>query len=950
MNYPQCWDTARVREVFTTESRQKSRELFLATHQPFHHIRVDFSKDTVSLPFVDEGQLRGIVQGGHLTDHNRLFFVVGEAGSGKSELCQWLEYTADERAHIPIHIPRRMTNAVHVVALLRQKLNGDQDGHSLRNVPLAVQVEHLALSATLLLYERARGMLDPVDRWAQLLASPTLRRMLAVSIRQVEVGRRSHRDLISEAQLRRLCNEYHLEVTRAQRAETHLAFSWLLSLAFEQSLWLGDLAALLADISDRTIRGGRRPLLLIEDITAFQILGDRLLDYLLDLTSGHFDAVIGVTTGFEQTQLVGATLAGDLTHIHHRLRARFVLTDERGRAYGLEENLVEFVRTYLRAIRPDCAICPLQLACETAFGQGLYPFTETALARAFGALHEDGNPRQTPRLLLEHVLRAVLLADEIPSLTLDRSAYLRRPPAVFRADDVDGPSLQSVLRWYGTIGEAEVTLDAGIPRHWQIAVDPRLIRDDLIRVPRTFVAAPGKVATASQDWQQALREFETWIGQGGLYPNRETLKRGIERTLLNLGDPRGLGNRRCLSLSKAEMYYARGDERLPISLGRDSGDQSSTGTYVKVVIEGKPEERGILEEMVYLGLTTVELSEVSRNLALTLDWAQRHWDNYHSHIRGVVAEHLGGIDLDHIVWVAWHMLWPLWRPEPEVGLPNVPPPDAAVGYNALSPWSPREQPQCYTTGEMVFGWHDVIRRLFIGSFMLRDSLQDRPRVLAVQSEVELMPLVVNLARLALRPLRSLPIKFRPVGHSLYELLVPLQRYAQALVRLDVAECMRQDLADLARREAHLRGQVGLDTEKLTQQLATLRWRCGELGIAWRERWDISLGALRDFRPEVGQTLRGALQETGSRYRGIQPADFTVWQYQAFRHAVNGVLRHPYWQGTTDLAAIEKELVAAARQRYRQTGRQLSNTPAYRKLLRQVRAVVAEVRDEHDANH
>jgi hypothetical protein len=839
-----------------------------------------------------------------------------------------------------------MTNAAHVISLLRQKLSGGQGTHVLRNTPLAVQVEHLALSATLLLYERARTRLDPVERWAQLLASPVFRKQLTISIRQVEQGRRTHRALISERQLSALCAESHIDLPGAQRAEIYDSFAWLLGLAFEQSLWLGDLPALLTEISDQAVKSGRRPLLLIEDITAFQILGDRLLDYLLDLTSGHFDAVIGVTTGFERTQLAGATMAGDLTHIHHRLRARFVLTDEQGRTYGLEEDLVGFARTYLQAVKPDCATCPLQLRCEATFGPGLYPFTETALMRAFSALHEEGNPRQTPRLLLEHVLGAVLLAEDIPALVLDRSSYLRPPPVLFRTEDVESPLLQSILRWYGATNDTDVVLNAGIPRHWQTGIPPELLTDGVLRVPRTYVALPGQLASADQEWHQELREFETWITRGGLYPNRETLKRGVERVLLNLGDPRGLGNPRCLSLSKAEMYYARGDERLPVTLGRESGDQPSTGAYVKVIVEGLPEERGILEEMVYLSLTGAELSAVCRNLTLTLDWAQRHWDSYHTHIRHLLSAQLNGIDVDYLIWGAWSLLWPLWRSEPEVGVSALLPPNGVVTYAELSPWSPSEQPQCYSAGEALFHWHEVIRRLYIGTFMLRDSLTDHERLQAARRQVNLMDVISKLARLPLRPIRSLPVKFRPMGHSLYELLVPLQRYAQALLRLDVAECVRQDLTNLTRLEAHLQSQRDIDIELLQQQLAALRWRSGELGITWRETWEVALVALRDYRPDVAQSLLEAIEAIQGNYGGIQPADFTIWQYQAFRHALGRVLRNPYWEAVAVVSTIQNEVLAAARTRYRKDGRFLSNTPVYRRMLRQVRAVTQEITGEY----
>lgn len=100
--------------VFTTESRQKVCDLFLQTHRPFRYIRVDVCKaGHAGQTFVTEEAVCAIIQAGPLDADNRLFFVVGEAGSGKSEVCQWLEYTVDRHQRLPIHIPRSMTRAAH---------------------------------------------------------------------------------------------------------------------------------------------------------------------------------------------------------------------------------------------------------------------------------------------------------------------------------------------------------------------------------------------------------------------------------------------------------------------------------------------------------------------------------------------------------------------------------------------------------------------------------------------------------------------------------------------------------------------------------------------------------------------------------------------------------------------------------------------------------------------
>src|SRR5437868_4698436 len=100
ISYPTNWRHERVREVLTTESRQKQPGLFLRTHRPFTRIRVDFCKDAPLQAFVSEQDVRELILSCPLNADNQLFFVVGEAGSGKSELCQWLEYTVDPRLRL----------------------------------------------------------------------------------------------------------------------------------------------------------------------------------------------------------------------------------------------------------------------------------------------------------------------------------------------------------------------------------------------------------------------------------------------------------------------------------------------------------------------------------------------------------------------------------------------------------------------------------------------------------------------------------------------------------------------------------------------------------------------------------------------------------------------------------------------------------------------------------
>jgi hypothetical protein len=954
MDYPRCWSSERVREVLTTESRQKARDLFLQTHRPFRRIRVDFCKERpLAGTFITEEQVRATIQSGSLHDHNRLFFITGEAGSGKSELCQWLDYTVDQERSLPIHIPRSMTSAAHVVALLRQHLAGSYPLASRSRAPVATQAESIAWSAVVLLYEQQSAVLMPLQQWERLLTSRQVKEAIATHLAAATNGQWDHRLLASEDAWLILCEAHGISVAPEHLPRVCQAGCSLLERAMEQTLWTGDVRGLLTQMSEAVLAQGRRPLLLLEDVTAFRVLGDRLLDYLLDLTSGHVDAVIGLTTGFEQTQLAGATLTGDLTHIHHRLRGRLVLTDDEGRAYGLEDEVVELARVYLDAVKAGntgnapgaaCAWCSHQPTCERVFGNGLYPFTETALLRAFYHLHEEGNPRQTPRLLLEHVLGAVLLADTPPPLVLEQSPYLTTPPTLFRGDDIpDGP-LHALLRWYGQVDETSVMLDASIAEMWGIAVPSHVIHQGQVCVPRAYVAAPPDQPAMSSDWQQELRELQRWLREGGLYPNRETLKQGIERVLMTAGDPRSLSNPHALSLSKAEITYARGDERIPIFLGRDSGDQPVTRTALKVRITGTPEERGILEELAYLALSQSDIAQVCRNPALTMEWARQHWESYHAEIRDLLQHHLGGISVENLILIAWKMLTALhgmtFDPLSVAPLEEGP----ATHYATTTPWSATDHAACYVAGEHLAAWYETVRRLFIGMFLLRDTLLDRERYEDARTRFDPSRVIEQCAALSLDRLRTLPFRIRPMGQKLPELLGPLQRYAAALMQIESEQAIQTDLEQLEAWRTHLESQRSLDRERLTELLTTLRWRCGEVGVVWPAPRDGALDYLAVLTMDDIQDLHtqvASLAQTTREQHTVQPYD--LWQYQSFRHALRPLLRHPYWAALATLRTIQHTLLATARGRYTARGKTLTGTPPYHACLQRIRAIRQELR-------
>ena len=493
-----------------------------------------------------------------------------------------------------------------------------------------------------------------------------------------------------------------------------------------------------------------------------------------------------------------------------------------------------------------------------------------------------------------------------------------------------------------------MTLDGRVAENLGISVPPHLLSDGCVRVERAYVPQPPDQIPVSADWQLELRELQEWLSGGGVYPNRETLKRGIERALLSLGDPRSLGSPHSLSLSKAEIVYARGDERLPIVLGKDSGDQPSTEAYIKVHVQGSSEERGILEELAYLELSGTSLSQVCQNVALTLDWAQQHWDAYHAEVRALLTRRLG-ISPEELIWTAWRLvcaleghLWDQTPPTKSRG-------DNAPTYEQITPWSPQYHAACYTAGDALLRWHETIRRLFIGTFTLRDTLLDQERMLLMVAADQGDTSIRRLAHIPLKTLQTLPFKIRPTGQSLYSLLAPLQRYALGLTQLDIGIALQHDLEDLRRREMHLARQTPLDVGLLQEQLTELRGRCGEVGVTWREAWDEALEIAAALSSAEVLNLLDRTRALRAQIHERTSGTCDLWDYQALSYALQPVLRHSYWRALTTVQAIQQALLQKARGRYRRDGRTLTGTRSYRTLLQAARAVWQEIEDADTAS-
>ena len=150
-----CWDLDIVDKYIKTESRQKSPEIFDRTHLSIDRIKSDFCKPLPDEEYVSEEQIQDLILASEPEDDNKIYLIVGETGSGKSELCQWLEYNINDEVHIPIHISRSTTSISKISSELDSHLEDSSSSETEVKEITEVEPESLARLTTALLETRS---------------------------------------------------------------------------------------------------------------------------------------------------------------------------------------------------------------------------------------------------------------------------------------------------------------------------------------------------------------------------------------------------------------------------------------------------------------------------------------------------------------------------------------------------------------------------------------------------------------------------------------------------------------------------------------------------------------------------------------------------------------------------------------------------------------------------
>lgn len=474
LEFPITWDGDVVRQYLTPESHQKSRQEFIDTHINIDKIQTEYLFPHPDTPdFVTQGEFRDAILRSNVTDDNRIFILRGETGSGKSQLCQWLEYQIGDYnsglegddEHVALHVSRSNTRIRDILEILTAPLDETVSTTSVEELDPERVAD--AIIATLDAFAPTEQSVDSEDlrKLASDEGAVSLRGILEQNIQEYQSAVVSENeinlpDLIKEKDYRDLAFDAFGtarggdDIFPALRDKIHQILS--------QNLGVADFQGKLEELSQQYVDQGIRPVLICEDLTTFSVLKEQLLDHLFQLDSGAFDVVLGWTTGWEQDSLdraLGVT-DGVQTYMKDRAEGYLSTTDDAGRAHFLNEDVtVELVRKYMSVIheKSDQAIDIDQSAYDE-----LYPFNAGFVRRAYDNLVQDGVERRTPRLLLIRVIRECLNSDKPPLVAAESNPYIKDFPVEIELQY--DRTHKNLSKWYG-----RKTLDGNISVPLEIA-------------------------------------------------------------------------------------------------------------------------------------------------------------------------------------------------------------------------------------------------------------------------------------------------------------------------------------------------------------------------------------------------------------------------------------------------------------------------------------------------
>jgi hypothetical protein len=852
--YEKCWSNESVATYFTSESRQKAeRKVFERTHLPINKIKVEFCQ--VEFPqnkqnpqsnqreFITEEELKALITSSRLEDYNRIFLVVGETGCGKSELCQWLEYNIADGVHVPIHISKSDVRIDQISRILNLHLPDTSlspvEPDRLIDVPSNYIADRLVSDLNIKNYGgkivehgSEKRMLEELFNRAEF------KKAVQAAIREYQEDVKSKNEerglpVLSKASFRSLLGkESPSDLDAIYNRVGAITMATLKDL-----LRVSDIATILQQISQRYYELKKRPVLLLEDLTSFSVMAKDLIDYVFDLAKGHFDVVIGWSTGFEQ-EYTGLILRDlEKTYMTERLAARLVLTGEDSSAYFLKDTYKDLARKYLSAVKcGKCAIC-------SADKEGLYPFNSACLDRIYQNMQFNKQSKRTPRIFLDFIIQNVLLSSNEPWVTLSASNFLK--PVIYLTGQAypECEDFEQLVRWYGREKKDVVELDRKCVDWFKIRAPIEPSGEVYIVQKSVIVKPPEKPPTGQVEEipEQDLIEFQSWIDSGGSFPSRERLRQGAMRALQLVLDPceiRNLGS----TISWAEgLYYQKGSGHVPVFI--EESEDDITDVEYKAAISRKT-SRNVLYQIYQLGCGR-EFDE--KNLVEVLEWAKEHALKYNDQLRTNLGRM--GTSIEKFVLFSKFLILNLSTGCTTIDINKIR--DAVSNKDDILFFSDHD---LYQKSEALLQQSRTIQALFRTFFHLTKTFFDYQLFERSSAEIDPAGMLTTIANLNWQGIRDAyrirvrdgekedKVKFR-------ELAEVVRDYAQALQKLKYTQEFSAEIEELRATMSLIPASCSLD--EVTSNIGNLKNAMGEIGLSteqsWREAFaDLSVGEL-DFK-------------------------------------------------------------------------------------------------------
>lgn len=493
-SWPACWVASDAKQILPTEALSGSDAVFLATHVPLRDLEV--VKSESPLPdATDEALFESLRSGGgHV-----FCVVGGEPGAGKSHLIRWLgvKWKQHLRAGDRVVMIPRADGSLHgTLRALRDELPEEfrtyfaglkssedvAEGGKRRNFQAklanAMMADHFVTDlddtdwcvrnglASIFKHELVQDEWEAPKRILRIVGGQGLDEGDARLSAVAEFGVEDVLDLVVlQKRLRQLPRKPRLFLRKLEKEATFLkdlppedrateqvrrtlrikvpdtlslidALNGRLNHAIQELIGMtsDDLARMFRDLREKIGAEGRL-ILLLEDITNFQGVDDKLIDVLVERSDTStrsccdLISIVGITPHYHAKY--ASNYEQRFTH-HVKLGE-----DEEGqyrtsRALSDPAKLTRFVATYLRAVRAGvdsieaatdgrvvnkCDECGLRPECHPAFGEdngvGLFPFTRSALHRIYNELRDPPPVRmtlQTPRGVIHNILNPTLRA------------------------------------------------------------------------------------------------------------------------------------------------------------------------------------------------------------------------------------------------------------------------------------------------------------------------------------------------------------------------------------------------------------------------------------------------------------------------------------------------------------------------------------------------------------